>query len=1141
MTVVDVMKQAAAPRNLVGLAVSAIVAGVPLTITQTAHAQEASDGTQLEEVRVTGSRILRRDFESPSPIVTVGTEQLEQTSNVSLEASLNKLPQFVPALSQLVTGDIQPSATNTPGSATANLRGLGANRNLVLLDGKRAMPNNALLAIDLNSIPSAAIERVEVITGGASSTYGADAVGGVVNFILKKNFQGVTFDAQYGETEIGDAQEYRISALMGGNFGEGGRGNIMVGAEYTKRGDAFLVDREFYRNRYMDPTVAGTDFWWTETSYNPAGNLPDQAVVDSIFSGPDRPPGVNILNTNNFLLNDDGTLYSSIGVGFGSLGASANPSAQVPTAFPTDPGGTYRYNGPLDGLFRKRVTNGLAQNDLNAYVSTPLTRYSLFTRGSFQLTDRVSYFAQGVLSQSDVNTISQYSPAVGGWTAQIPYGNQRNCASIGVTTGVCQDSDTAPAGTLPFSQRPTLPAYIQGGTAGLTCGPVGGCTNTEAFPVSPELGLLLASRGNADAPWTMGEVFDWLPPRSTSVNTNTYQIVTGFEGELPFKDWTWEAYASHGQSTSQTQIFGVVSLDRYRAIVTSPNYGRGFVGVQNNNDLVNGIPQGGGGFAGARVTCTTGLPIMENFTPSQDCKDALSLPLQNRQQLDQTVYEANLQGGLFEWWAGEVRAAVGASYRENKFEYQTDGLTSINNFLDSAVGIFPLGDSAGKTSVKEAYMEGLIPLARDLPGIRQLNLEIGYRYSDYDPSGEVSTYKGLIDWSVVDFFRFRGGYQAASRAPNIGELFSGRTQTFTVTGPPTTDLCSEASTNPLSANPVANPGGAAAVRALCTLQMGAIGADTYYVTNGATQPAGPPGGLYQVQGNALLKEEEAKTWTAGFVLASPFDHPLASGLRLTVDYYSIELEDAITTTTGNQIMARCFNPALNPGLDPNNIWCQAMQRNPDNGNLAVVNALYSNEASYKTSGWDAQVDWRAALADMGLGNVPGTVSLNVQVSILDKFEEQLDANTPARDWKDFQGPNLTGITAGGGASYRYRVFTSLGYNTDVWGVTLRHRYLPTINDANELTNPGGNPIVGGDGLIAQVPKYNIFDLAGTYNFNQTLAFRLGVDNLFDRDPPVTGRNVIAVNGLTGGTLVTSGNGIYDPLGRRFYLGVRANF
>ena len=251
----DTNKRTGVQPNLVGMAVAAIMAGLPLTMPRMAQAQNAPAAAagELDEVLVTGSRIRRRDFESPSPIVTVGTEQLEQISNVALEASLNKLPQFVPALSQFITGDIQPNATNTPGAATLNLRGLGANRNLVLLDGRRAMAENSSLAIDLNTIPSAAIERVEVITGGASSTYGADAVGGVVNFILKKNFQGVNFDAQYAETEAGDGQEYRVAGLMGGNFCEG-RGNLMIGGEYTKRGDAMVAGSDFFRRRFDDPT-----------------------------------------------------------------------------------------------------------------------------------------------------------------------------------------------------------------------------------------------------------------------------------------------------------------------------------------------------------------------------------------------------------------------------------------------------------------------------------------------------------------------------------------------------------------------------------------------------------------------------------------------------------------------------------------------------------------------------------------------------------------------------------------------------------------------------------------------------------------------------------------------------------------------
>lgn len=137
----------------------------------------------MEEVLVTGSRIPRRDFDANSPIMSVGVETLDSTSAISIEQTLNRLPQFVPAVTQFAATDYQAQATNTPGSTTLSLRGLGANRNLVLLDGRRAMPVNASMAVDINTIPRAVIERVETITGGASSVYGADAMAGVVNFI----------------------------------------------------------------------------------------------------------------------------------------------------------------------------------------------------------------------------------------------------------------------------------------------------------------------------------------------------------------------------------------------------------------------------------------------------------------------------------------------------------------------------------------------------------------------------------------------------------------------------------------------------------------------------------------------------------------------------------------------------------------------------------------------------------------------------------------------------------------------------------------------------------------------------------------------------------------------------------------------
>jgi len=993
---------------------------------------------------------------------------------------------------------------------------------------------NASLVIDLNSIPSAAVERVEVITGGASSTYGADAVGGVVNFILKRNFEGMVFDAQFGITEEGDAEETRVSALIGANIGE--RGNVMFGGEWADRGDAFARDHNFFVSRWRDPTVGGTDFWWTETSYS-AGfvNQPTDAVINSVFA--DRPPGTVIGRSSNFFLNDDGTLYAANGLGFGSLNGGPNL-----------PGGTYRYNGPVDGTFRKRTADqGLSQNDTNAYISTPLERYSLFGRGNFGLTDNLSVFVQGNLAQTSVETISQYSPALGGWSANIPWGTGRNCRSVGVTTGVCQNTDPLPANLAAFgtwANVPTLPAYQPNGSAGLTCPATGGCSNTQAFAsvaqFSPELAALLNNRtvGPAATPasnevWSLNEVFDWLAPRGTTNNSTTFQLVGGFEGRAGVKDWTWEAYISHGQSTTATQIHGVVSLDSWRTIVSAPNFGRGFVQTQNANELINGIP-GGGNFAGARVTCTSGLPIMESFQVSQDCIDALTSDLQNRQKLEQTIYEANLQGALFDGWAGETRFAAGVSRRTNDFEYQTDRLTSINNFLDSAVGIFPLGDSNGRTSVNEVYGEVLFPVLADIPLVRKFELELGYRYSDYNPSGSVDTYKALADWQMNDYLRLRGGYQFASRAPNVGELFSGRSQLFVVGGVPSQDLCHPAATNPLSANPAVNPSGAAAARALCEQMMGPAGAQRFYVTDTPLTSAGI--GLYQVEGNAGLKAEEAQTWTAGFVAGLPTTHPLFSGLRLTADWYEIHLEDAITTTLGDTLMNRCFSTTTNPGLDPQSVWCTAMERNPDNGQLAVTNGIYSNEARYLTAGYDVQLDWRVGLADMGTG-LPGYIGFNFQASFLDKFNEWTTPTATKRDWKDFEGPNLTGNTAGGGGSFKYRLFTTLTYNTGTWGATLRYRYMPSIQAADELTAPGP----AGMGDIAPTPSYDIFDLSGTWTVSPTVSLRAGVDNLFDKNPPITGRNLASTTGMTGGSFFTSGSGIYDPLGRRYYLGVTANF
>jgi len=997
-----------------------------------AHAQEAE--TQLEEVKVTGSRILRRDLDAPSPLVTVGTETFESSATVALETSLNKLPQFVPGVTQFVSQDVQNTATNTVGASTLNLRGLGANRNLVLLDGRRAMPINASLVVDINSIPAAAIKRIDIISGGASAAYGADAVGGVVNFILKNDFEGMEFDTQYGITEFGDDQELRVSGLMGGNFADN-RGNAMFGLEYFKRGAAKQSERDFYTRGWADPTVPGTEAWFSDTYYQPNGVLPSQGAVDSIFT--QNPGGVS--NQAAFYFNKDNTIYTA-----------------------GDPEGVYRYNGILDNRYRKLTDDGLiGENQLATLVSTPADRYSLFGRADYDVTDDISFFIQGNFTKTSTTSIGQYSPAVNGWAAMIP-----------------RDAD---------------------------------------HPIPDELATLLDSRTKfdfgtgtvvsaANDPWQLNRNLDFLPPRSSRNDNQTYQVVAGLSGSLPVSDWTWEAYVSHGNTEVTNKLIGFASLERFRAIVTAPNYGRGAV--------LTGNPSGNG-FGAATVTCTSGLPIFEQFQVSQDCIDAITADLQNNTNMDQNVAEVNLQGTLVTLPAGDLGAAVGVSWRENTFDFTVDNLNSTSSFFDSVIGLFPAAGTTGADEVREAYAELLVPVIGDLPGVKSLNLELGYRFSDYDSVGDVDTYKALVNWSITDAVKFRGGYQRANRAPNIGELFlpPNTGVVFTALGDP----CSINSLSPNGANPQVNPN-AAAARAFCEQLMGPTGASTYY----ANQIPGTgffPFALVTNQGNVNLKNEVADTLTAGFVFRPAFDSKLLSRFSAAIDWYQIDIDDTIAPLSFDAIYGECFAT-----LDANSSFCQLITRDPTSGNPAQTIGSFLNVGKLKTSGVDLNVDWAADLADLGLASLPGSLGVNLAATYLDSFETQDLPTAPIVE--------NAGTLAQGG-QYRYKTYLTTTYSVSGVSASLRWRHLPSAHSAARATQPN-TPFQGPS-------HYDIVDLNGTWEISESYQLRFGIENLFDTDPEITSFDPDPSSPTFTTGAGTTNAGFYDTLGRRYFVGFKARF
>jgi iron complex outermembrane recepter protein len=1013
-------------------------------------AAPAAQPANLEEVVVTGSHIQRRDFEATSPVVTVSSDILQNTNTIAIETNLQKLPQFVPGVSQFVTQDVQNTATNTVGASTVNLRGLGANRNLVLVDGKRATPVNALMVVDINSIPSGAIQRVEVLTGGASATYGADAEAGVVNFILKRDFNGVDLDVQDGLTQKGDDQELRIAGLIGANFADG-RGNAMFNVQFSKRGAALQRDREFFKKGWSDPTVDGTEFWFSNSQFAPdfaTFNVPSQAAVSSIFTK--AAPG-SVTGFDTFFLNTDGTLFTG-----GQQFAAGNAN------------GAYRYNGPLDGQYRSTTANGLLkQNQVNNLVSIPLTNYNLFGRAHYDLGHDTEIYFQGNYSTTHAESILQYSPAAFGWGVQIPV--------------------------------------------------------DAAHPVSPELATLLSSRANPTAPWNLTYILNFAGPRGTIDDNNTFQVMAGMDGKLPIKDWTWDAYVSHGNTQSTSEGTGFASYARWRAIVTAPNYGKG-ASVSGPN------------LGDQPLTCTSGIPVFGDFPVSQDCINAITANTFDITRMNQNVVEATVQGGLFDLPAGDLRFAAGADWRENTLTFDIDPLKSTTSTTDTIIGVFPAGSTAGEVAVVEQYAELLVPVAKGLPGLRKVDLDLGYRNSNYKFSGRVGTWMANLNWSVTDALRIRGGYQVASRAPNIGELFA--PDSVIVSGTNYGDPCQPNTLAPYGANPATNPSGAAHALATCKALMGTVGANAYYNSPIPFGPSGPGIVLVTQVGSRAqtilpqgLKSETARTFTAGFVISSPFENAALKRFTASIDYYHINIDNYLNGLGYDTVYGTCLSQAGNPSGSITNPFCQLTVRNQVSGMAASTLTPFANLGQLKTSGVDFQLDWGSAFGDLGMSKLPGSVGLNVLATYLKNYDTQ---NGPGQPFVDSSGTQNTPNAGTFGAYFRYQLYTTASYYVGGATASLRWRHLPSVADSSAALNPATTRV--------GASSYDVLDLSSSWDINDHWQVRFGINNLLDTQPPITSSLPVS----TPSAHATSGAGttnssVYDVLGRAFYVAAKLRF
>jgi iron complex outermembrane recepter protein len=1197
---------------------------------------EEEDDDELEEVVVTGSRIVRRDMETNSPLLTIEMQQFEDSAFISVEEALNELPQFMVggagmnagAVTSLQgangmdggrgTGDmfnmsLLPDNAGmigivVPGAANVNLRGLGANRALTLIDGHRAMPINASMTVDLNTIPNIAIGGMEVITGGASAVYGADALAGVTNIKFRDNYEGLTVRVRGGQNEVGDGREYQVATLFGSDVADG-RAHVLVGVEYSKRETTLWNERDFFKEVMESPYSNSGDyaFAWEpyyssngsltaggvpnrlQTSGAPAGNFswsgnaPSTAAILSVFSDRNCRDATGALvnciaNTTNapfgggWGFNPDGTIFlrssqatvNGVVNYFGPQSYLGNTTAT--TENPNEV--TCTYVAPTSGVqglaasttpFGGKPCNPtLNRVDWERWLASPRDAYTFFGRATYDVTDSIQAFANFHFASSSTMTRREPAPFLGGFGVVIPFHTTQGGDAVYLPSVI-----TTPAAGQVTGQ--TRPEFLAGGARGTSCPAMGGCLMSQAFPVSAELRTLLESRpqtaligttgANATNPfrglsdcnlyklannlpagtpgvltnpnggaryivetdpytgqpyskcgpnsgWQLNQQLPYLPPRGTDNTGELFQIAYGLRGDLGIKDWTWELYGSSGVSETATKYIGFSSLNTFQRILSAPNYGQGYQET---------------GTSSKYLTCTSGLsPFKPNLKVSQDCIDALLTNQIDRNTMSQRIFELSTQGGLFNVPAGEVRGSAGAQYRRNSYKYTPDSTRERDYITDTSAGQFASGMIDESVDVNEVFGELLIPLLNDMPFINSLELELGARYSDYSTGQEVDTYKVMGSWEPLDWLRVRGGYNRAERAPNMSELFATPSASAQFSAAPT-DPCRNFQ-NPASSNttffPGPTPGSSlnnspttdaatrAKLQALCSAQINQWGGNNSSTFHGDPNNFDLGGGGALIVGNPNLRNEQGDTWTLGAAFSSPFEHPLLSSISGTIDWYKARVTDPIETVSTGTIVNTCYNiNGLNPSytLDDPFGFCSLIERDPGEGNIVRVYNSFDNLGELEISGLDVAVRWNAAMEDIGLDSIPGTISISTNFNyLIDQIQR-------------YGAAALEDYTGFGGAA-EFRANTGFTYAVDRYRATLTWTYRtstdsPTTFATTANAEGSTSPTLQPNRLITGYDAAHTFNLTLATTIGEAVNLSFSVSNLLDTEPEPGGYDI----------------------------------
>ena len=1071
------------------------MAAMLAAITSAANAQEPA--APVENVEVSASRIQVQGYEAPTPVTVIGAAQLQRDAKVNIGDAIRELPAVGGRGDSLANGSHSGnSSQGDAGLETVDLRGLGVVRTLVLFDGQRVVTSNpnsggppAIGGVDLSTLPSGIVQRVDVVTGGASAAWGSDAVAGVVNLIIEKNFSGFKANATFGNDSHNDHKAYKFELVTGTDF-LGGRAHTEFAADYTMSPDTqYNWNRSWYdhNNRALYSCAVINGGPAKSLCHTPTGvysnTFTNAGLINASAAGTTNAATVAAIRAA-------GPQYANFGLG---TSAAANALRGIQFTGPNAQAIPFNFGvsniTPGTGAVGTNCFNCSGNPDSNVSNQSPnavpFHAYNLFSYTSYKLTDSIT-----------ASLMLNY-----GWKAE------NNIANNGRTSSRSIAVDNA------FIPDVVRQQMIAQNIPSLTLG-TGAIEN-------------LTNRRDV----SMFNLSKSIAQNYVQNYRQLYRGVFTLTGALNIfgEDWSWNAYAQNSSVRErQRNPYNTFDKNFNNAIdavvvqATGPNSlggGNAALATQISGILkASGVPVPAVGSVACRSTLTqtaygvvvdpnTGfntlalggltpgcvpLNLFGDGTASQAALNYiapgrtgnLAVMDQGLFLMSQSVFSVSASGTL-PWGlpAGKIAVALGA---ENRLEQQ-------RNFRDplelGASGVFESGnfsEFAGQYNVQEGFLEVTVPVLKN-QFVDSLELNGAGRMTSYSTSGLVETWKLGATSQINEDIKLRTTLSSDIRAPGIGELFLSPVLVSTQTQ--------------------------------------------------AYPPGGPNFSVKQLQaGNPLLQPEQATTVSGGIVLTPHW----IENLSMSFDWYSITLHGGIFSPSSGQIFSQCAilkdpnfckfvffgQGPLTGGIAASEVDANGLANSPLlNGATFFADAPGAFNAYYQgpvnanretVSGLDFQMDYSHELFD-------GTLSWHVVGNYTDeKTRTSIGVTVDGAGAVSGDGSlnPLSGFT-----TPKFHIVVADTYTEGPWSLTAQARITGSARLTNNLTQ-GQNIYTSIDDN--SVPAVVYADFRASYQWSDRIQLYGAVDNFFDTPPP----NIPTIGG--GGFNCT----LYDCIGRAYRIGVR---